>query len=122
MAGEKSPRRHKQDSHECKLSPGTFRNRCDPRTLQGYTKGDDWNGWATPYFEFEVAIQVAKDSSRLNDGTRDAYDEAHDAFLYEDAAYPDEPVIFEAITIEVDGQEKKVYPVGTYYWTWEEAE
>lgn len=93
-----------------------------PGPYRGYTKGDDWNGWATPYFEFEVAIQVAKDSSRLNDGTRVTYDESRDAFLYEDAAYPDEPVSFEAITIGVEDQEKKVYPVGTYYWTWEVAE
>lgn len=116
-------RKDQRDTHiDAKFRQGLFGTDATPGPYRGYTKGDDWNGWATPYFEFEVAIHVARDSSRLNDGTRVAYDEARDAFLYEDSAYPDEPVSFEAMTIEVGGQEKRVYPVGTYYWTWEEAE
>ena len=27
----------------------------------GYTTGERWNGWATPYFEYEVALRMVED-------------------------------------------------------------
>lgn len=99
---------------------GTFFMDALDGEFEGYTRGLAWNGWATPFFELEVARRVADESNRVDDGTRVIYDRAADRFVLEDEAYPDDPVEFEPTAITVDGAQIKVYPIGTYYWTWEE--
>ena len=96
----------------------------------GYTDGDGWNGWATPYFELEVARKIAEDYVRTPElvrvpevepgDYRAAFDEAEDAFLFYDPVNDDE-AYFYAQNITVEGQEMRVYPIGTREWTWVEV-
>jgi len=49
------------------------------------------------------------------------HDGARNALFMYDEAYPDgDPTPFRALTISMRGKYKTVYPIGTYYWTWEE--
>lgn len=89
-------------------------------TFSGYTKGNTWNGWACPYFEKEVAEQVAEHYGELhrydNEGEYWAeYDPQEDVFAFHDTQN-DEPRKFGPV--EIDG--KKLYPIGAYCWTWTE--
>lgn len=90
--------------------------------FSGYTKGDTWNGWACPYFEREVAKQVAKRFVEIHEngpeeGYEAEYDPERDAFVFHESVY-EEPVVFNSV--EIDG--KELYPVGAYHWTWVEEE
>ncbi len=90
-------------------------------TFDGFTKNENWNGWACPYFTFEQAQKVLKIYNQLRQiiGQKDLafYDPAADAFVFP-ADDEDEPEIFAAIT--ENGQ--KYYPVGAFMWIWEEQE
>lgn len=100
---------------------GVFRTDATPGPYPGYTRGDRWNGWATPVFEHNVARRIASDTNQLDDGTSLEYDNNHDAFIYLDSAYPEaDPLVFGAMKINAEGVSRTVYPIGTYYWTWEE--
>jgi hypothetical protein len=107
---------------------GTFTLDAMEGPYPGYTDDDRWNGWATPYFELDVAKRIAEDYVRTNKemggdmaGSRARYDKSEDAFaLYE--PINDYESFYDAQTITVEGREVKVYPIGTYEWTWEEAE
>lgn len=80
--------------------------------LPGYTQGFLWNGWAVPCFEFD---QVTRINEVLGDLT---YDKDKDAFLFY-GDYPDEePEAFTGQDIVVDGETKRVYPVGAGFWCW----
>jgi hypothetical protein len=85
-------------------------------TFPGYTDGNRWNGWAMPLFDFETA-------QRIVEGTNDPglrYDSELDAFVYLNPDFPDEPEIFGASFIKVDGQPVKTYGVGAGSWCWYE--
>lgn len=107
--------------------PGTFTMDAMEGPYPGYTGGNNWNGWATPYFEFDVAERIAEDYVRVNQeaggdmaGSRARYDESEDAFaLYE--PINDYESFYYAQPISVDGKEVKVYSIGTYEWTWDEV-
>lgn len=111
--------------------PGTFTMDAMEGPYPGYTAGESWNGWATPYFEFETAKRIAEDHVRIPElmklngiepgDYRATYDEEEDAFLFYEPINDDEAHYF-AQTITVEGREVKVYAIGTYEWTWEEAE
>lgn len=87
--------------------------------FEGFTKGEDWNGWDCPYFTFGQAHKVLETHNelRLIIGQKDLayYDSATDAFVFP-TNNEDESEIFAAI-IEA-GQ--KYYPVGAFCWIWEE--
>ncbi len=74
----------------------------------GMTQGKYWNGWAKPYFSFDVAQRVAA----LMGGR---YDEEADAFVFYDEV-SDHTETFAAQSV---GGEK-VYPVGAGSWCWDE--
>lgn len=87
-------------------------------TFPGYTNGDTWNGWACPYFERDIAEQVAEywmeiHEDNPDEGFESEYDPRRDAFLFHEPVH-DEPLIFEST--EVEG--KRLYAVGAYHWTW----
>ena len=93
---------------------------------EGYTNGETWNGWAVPYFEFEVARRVAADYVRAEEGgdmpgASARYDEWQDAFVLNDPCYEDEAA-YGALKIEVNRTEVEVYPIGAREWTWEEGD
>lgn len=79
--------------------------------LKAYTNGYRWNGWATPHFTLEQAAEVQKHMPGLQ------YDAEKDAFVFPDEN-EDEPWVFESETIIVDGQDIKVYGIGSGSWCW----
>ena len=91
----------------------------DPdQTYTGYTDGDTWNGWACPYFSKDEAQKITEAFDGLEhpyDGSlhRATYDEETDAFAFY------EPTSDTWETFKgVDRDGKRVYPIGTYAWTW----
>ena len=93
------------------------------RQYNGFTFGETWNGWACPYFIFEEAKRIAKDQEILNEMVADdekyegKYIGSEDKFSFYEP-YNDEWYDFKAV--DING--KKLYPVGTRYWTWSEVE
>lgn len=75
------------------------------------TDGAKWNGWECPWLTFEVCMTVIKD---WNDVTYSSY---HDAFIEKLEVDDNETVIYRAKVI--DGT--KYYPLGRYYWCWDEV-
>lgn len=95
------------------------------QALFAYSNGRRWNGWAMPYFTLDQAKLISRNVPGLR------YDEEADAFIYrntEDGAeaanaadHQDEERI-EPVTIAVDGEPVKAYPVGAGSWCWFEVE
>lgn len=89
--------------------------------VEGWTIGENWNGFATPLFEKEVADQIA----RL--ATWGAYIEEYDMYVYSDAhpldANDNRHVRFaKGLDITTtDGRKVHIYPIGDS-WTWREVE
>lgn len=83
------------------------------KVFEGYTQGEEWNGWACPYFTFEQAEQVVKAHSEK--GLKAWYDPDTDAFSFEIEA-SNEIDTFKAE--EIEGQ--RLYPIGASCWIWEE--
>ena len=80
----------------------------------GYSEGKTWNGWQCPLFDMEVALQIAKDFSAVNDYL--VYDEATDSFKYKTEDYADGE--FDTFSsVMKDG--KKFYAIGAFSWCWD---
>jgi len=92
------------------------------KKFNGYTFGDDWNGWAVPYFETQETYEIAREL-----GGRKVYDKKP-YFMFPEhgenegsyADLTDGPYKQQEIKTE-DGK-KNVYPVGAYNWVWEEVD
>lgn len=86
------------------------------QSFDGFSSGEDWNGWACPYFTSEQAQRIVDAHCKL--GRKAWYDKVEDQFVF-DFSHDEnnEPDTFPAE--EVDG--KKLYPVGAFCWIWEEA-
>lgn len=89
-------------------------------TFAGWTDGSHWNGWATPLFEKDVADQIVQgyNSSGTDGGAW--YNPEQDAYCLSDTD-DEEPLAFSGRTVETPGGTKRLYPLATRYWTWEEA-
>lgn len=91
------------------------------KVFSGYTDGEEWNGWACPYYERHEAEQILKFSE--TNGYWWQYDQENDAFIV--GAHTEEnntaPEMFRSLIILVDDKPLKVYPIGTRAWIWEEA-
>ena len=87
--------------------------------FDGFTKGENWNGWNCPYFTFEQAQKVLQIYNELGQivGQKNPayYDELINAFVFP-SNDKDEPEMFEAVT----ENNQKFYPVGAFSWIWEE--
>lgn len=88
--------------------------------FKGWTAGDKWNGWAVPVFMFSEAQRILDALTDRGDGSYSWFDRAEDAFCYFSPDEMEEAKKFPGIIINTDGQDRKVYPIGTYTWTWEE--
>jgi len=87
-------------------------------TFEAFSKGDDWNGWACPWFTYPEALRFV-----------DAWNAPVEDRGRGPARYDSERALFE-FTIEgetdrfepeaIDGV--KLYPIGAYGWCWEECE
>ena len=82
------------------------------QSFEGYSNGEEWNGWACPYFTFEVGQKILR-AHNFN-GMNGMFDETADRFVFENG---NEEEFYPAIT--VDG--KKLYPIGNCSWIWEES-
>lgn len=83
----------------------------------GYTNGDRWNGWATPYFTLEEAQKIQAEFSQGTDFPM-LYDVSKDEFRiqYDD----DEPYIWKGEDIETVDGIKHLYGIGAYSHIWDE--
>ena len=83
----------------------------------GYTNGDLWNGWATPYFTLEEAQKIQTEFSQGTDFPM-LYDVAKDEFRikYDD----DEPYIWKGEDIQTVDGELHLYGIGAYSHIWDE--
>ena len=103
-----------------RLRPGQFVVDGLPGTYRGFTRGESWNGFAVPYFEFSEARRVAEDYAArppgLDGEPRADYDDVHGTFrLYEPSAGEWD----EFTTVEIEG--RSLYPIGSRFWTWTEV-
>ncbi len=85
------------------------------KTFTGFTTGDDWNGFACPYFTFAQAQKLVSAWNEVD--SQASYDEEQDAFVFETHDVPDETETYQPL--EINGS--KYYPVGTQSWIWIEC-
>lgn len=85
----------------------------------GYTNGDLWNGWATPYFTLEEAQKIQKEFSQGTDFPM-LYDVNKDEFRiqYDD----DEPYIWKGEDMQTAEGIKHLYGIGAYSHIWDELD
>ena len=99
------------------------------KTYLGYTAGQNWNGWACPYFTIDVAKQITDGAS--DDSLRIRYDEERDSFFFfytdEEEYEKEHGEIYEPYTctgmdIMSNGEIVHVYDIGNGAWCWDEIE
>jgi hypothetical protein len=73
--------------------------------FESFTQGEEWNGWACPYFTFDQAQTLVQ---AYQEGW---YDEDSDAFSFEIEGGSEEDVDTFPAT-EIKGM--KVYPIGAF--------
>lgn len=89
------------------------------QSFEGYTTGMTWNGFATPYFEKDVALRIVE-LFKGNDFEVAKYNEDEDVIMIGLTNQVENIEAFEGTDIEVGGQVVHVYPVGAYSWVWDE--
>jgi hypothetical protein len=115
--------RHQEPSVEREMEEAEFfLDVVSDTTFRGYTSGDTWNGWACPLFPKPEADRIAETFDGFKDPYtgeehRAAYDEEADAFVFYDPA-DDHWSAFRGVDLEGT----TLYPIGTYAWTWREAD
>ena len=87
-------------------------------SFTGYHNGGRWNGWMMPAFEYEEAVKIMEAFKNSADDLKAWYDKDSDAFTFQIDIDSDEEDVYEAFTATVDGEEKKLYDIGSAYWTW----
>lgn len=87
----------------------------DGATFKGYSLNETWNGWACPYFDLEESKKIVEEWNKR--GLKANFDEVSDVFIFE-IGEESETEEFGSIQIE----EKKLYPIGTSDWIWEEKD
>lgn len=83
----------------------------------GYTGGDNWNGFTTPYFEVAEALEIKEKYNELNEDEMQ-YDEETDTFYIAEAKYVSDEVHKGKNLVTEDGI-KHLYDIGAYYWMWD---
>lgn len=112
--------------------------------FEGYTIGDTWNGWATPYFVKEEGLKLVTAIYGLDSITNDTvgcfgfYNEKEDCFIFSmecDNTYTKKELednfelclelenkgevdIFKGKDIQYKNENIHVYPIGAYCWIW----
>jgi len=83
---------------------------------KGFSIGNSWNGFACPYFEFDVALQICKNINNNGMDESLAYYDATNNFFVIDGDN------FKPIVIENNGISIIVFAIGAMSWTWEKSE
>lgn len=92
---------------------GKFQIAESNQVFDGWSKGDKWQGWEMPHFEFEEAQRVIA----WLQGEKAHYDPDRDAFV---TAGDDGEELWQARTILIaDGSRIKTYGLGAGSWVWE---
>jgi len=84
------------------------------RSFKGFTLGEDWNGFARPYFTLDQAQRLVE--AWREAGGEASYDGERNEFSFKMIA--GEPDCFGSVEIE----ETKLYPIGAGCWIWQEVE
>jgi hypothetical protein len=80
-----------------------------------------WNGWECPYFELDAVQQIIKHFTS-EPSEQSTFEWKEDTLTYYDLYSPfEECEVFEPSTIDVNGNEIKVWAVGAFMWVWELA-
>lgn len=108
-------------SHDQSLKATSFTiDNLGDKDFPGYSKGDDWNGFACPYFTFDQAQALAEEWRKT--GYRARYDADSDSFIFglDAGGGVEQEDTDEFSPVEIDGT--KYYPIGAGCWIWSEAE
>lgn len=93
------------------------------KSAEGWTTGELWNGWATPFFEKgdaeAVLRELAGTYAEMGETYRWGYDPEGDAFSSQ-SPHDEEPERTEGEWIMTPEGRKRVYGIGAYSWTWNE--
>lgn len=81
------------------------------KPFEGLTFGHAWNGWACPYFTFDVGLKIQE---MVGDCLK--YSKDKDAFIFD--VLDDEPEEYSAKIINGE----KYYPIGNSSWCWDKVE
>ncbi|BBU33386.1 hypothetical protein BTHE68_71200 (plasmid) [Burkholderia sp. THE68] len=100
-----------------KYSPrnATFEHFDEGVSINAWSNGMSWNGWAMPYFSRDQGMKVIQFFPELR------FDAEQDAFVWTDSSM-DEEVVYSSKIIETESGPVKAYPIGTGEWTWEWAD
>lgn len=84
----------------------------------GYTQGETWKHYAVPYFDIDTAIQIVNEYNTIAEYPI-IYDSIYDNFyLYDEANQEYE--IYKGQEFTTAEGIKKLYPIKSWYWWWEE--
>jgi hypothetical protein len=82
---------------------------------KGFTFGERWNGFECPMFTKSVSMQIMNDINETDSfETKSYYSESENAFYFEGEK-------IESQIIEYKGLEIEVFPIGSFGWTWQDA-
>ncbi len=86
----------------------------------GYTRGDRWNGWATPYFEIDEALAVMKEFNSCDPEFPILYNEKTDTFTIEEIGGGNGDY-WKGTNYQTEDGIKHLYGIGAYSWVWEDT-
>ena len=85
----------------------------------GYTDGSRWNGWATPHFEKEEAIEVMKAYNQCTESPM-FYNEEFDTF-YHFGTEGNSGEMWRGEKCRTSEGIKTLYGIGAYSWVWDDT-
>ena len=86
--------------------------------FRGYTRDEDYNGFACPYFSYDQALPILQ--AWVEHGLAANYDENSDEFVFEVSGGEAGNEFQRFGAIYANGL--KLYPIGVFDWTWAEVE
>ena len=86
----------------------------------GYTNGDRWNGWATPYFEFAEALVIMAEYNIDRPECPMTYNKITDTFYVAETEYTSE-CVWEGFDCQTEEGIKHLYGIGAYSWIWDDV-
>ena len=86
--------------------------------FRGYTRDEDYNGFACPYFSYDQAMPILQ--AWVEHGLAANYDENSDEFVFEVSGGEAGNEFQRFGAIYADGL--KLYPIGVFDWIWSEVE
>jgi hypothetical protein len=95
--------------------------------VDGWTRGETWNGWACPRFEWAAAQRVMEQTNASRDGDWDpvlghppiVYDVEADRFVVRLEPGDDPDYVAGEAMVTAAGGVVMVYAIGAWAWTWE---